>query len=123
MVALHPGADAEKRAARNFGAFGHMTAGATEKQARAEMLSVGHDLEVAYPETNKGISAVTHTFSEEFNGPEINLLLAALMGAVLFVLLIACANVANLLLARAVERSREISIRIAPDAGALSGNC
>jgi putative ABC transport system permease protein len=116
-IALHPGADAEKRAARNFGAFGHMTAGATEKQARAEMLSVGHDLEVAYPETNKGISAVTHTFSEEFNGPEINLLLAALMGAVLFVLLIACANVANLLLARAVERSREISIRIALGAG------
>jgi putative ABC transport system permease protein len=116
-TALHPGADAEKRAARNFGAFGHMAGGTTEKQAKAEMLSIGHNLEVAYPETNKGISAVTHTFSEEFSGPEINLLLAALMGSVLFVLLIACANVANLLLARAVERSREISIRIALGAG------
>jgi putative ABC transport system permease protein len=116
-TALRPGADAEKRGARNLGAFGHMTASATEKQAKAEMLSIGHNLEAAYPETNKGISAVTRTFSEEFNGPEINLLLAALMGAVLFVLLIACANVANMLLARAVERSREISIRIALGAG------
>jgi putative ABC transport system permease protein len=115
---LHPGKDeAEKRDARNFSAFGRMAPGATEKQCKAEMLSIGHNLEVAYPETNKGISAITHTFSEEFNGPEISLLLAALMGAVLFVLLIACANVANMLLARAVERSREISIRIALGAG------
>jgi predicted permease len=111
------GADVEKRSARNFGAFGHMTASATEKQTSAEMLSIGHNLEAAYPETNAGISVVTHTFSEEFSGPEVNLLLAALMGAVLFVLLIACANVANMLLARAVERSREISIRIALGAG------
>src|SRR5579864_5255428 len=54
-IALRPGADAEKRGNRNFGAFGHLTAGATEKQAKAEMLSIGHNLEVAYPETNKGI--------------------------------------------------------------------
>jgi len=114
---LHPGADDEKRGARNFGAFGHLTAVATEKQASAEMLSIGRNLEAAYPETNKGFSAVTHTFSEEFNGPEVNLLFGALMGAVFFVLLIACANVANMLLARAVERSREISIRIALGAG------
>ncbi len=115
---LHPGADeAEKRSARNFSAFGRMTGAATQKQAAAEMLSIGHNLEAAYPETNKGISAVAQTFSQEFTGPEIDLLLAALMGSVLFVLLIACANVANMLLARAVERSREISIRIALGAG------
>jgi predicted permease len=114
---LRLGTDSERRGARNLGAFGRLNPRATEKQASAEMLSIGHNLEVAYPETNKGFSVVTHTFSEEFNGPEINLLLAALMGAVLFVLLIACANVANMLLARAVERSREISIRIALGAG------
>ena len=116
-TALRPTADSEKRASRNLGASGRLSAHATEKQASAEMLAIGHNLETAYRETNRGYSAITHTFSEEFNGPEINLLLAALMGAVFFVLLIACANVANMLLARAVERSREISIRIALGAG------
>ena len=116
-TALHPGPDAEKRGARNFGAFGHLAASASRKQASAEMLAIGHSLEQAYPETNRGYSVVTNTFSEEFSGPEIKLLFAALMGAVFFVLLIACANVANMLLARAVERSREISIRIALGAG------
>ncbi len=114
---LHPGANAEKRAERNYSAFGHLTAGATNKQARAEMITIGRNLETAYPETNRRMTVKVDTFNEMINGPELTLLMAALMGAVLFVLLIACANVANMLLARAVERSREISIRIALGAG------
>jgi ABC-type antimicrobial peptide transport system permease subunit len=90
-----------------------MALGVTEKSAKAEMETIAHGLEKAYPNTNQGITAVVHTFSEEFNGPEERMLLAALMGAVAFVLLIACSNVANLLLARAADRSREISIRVA----------
>ena len=115
---LIPSADEkQKREVRNFSVIGLLAPGATEKSAGAEMETITHNLQIAYPVTNQGISGVVHTFSEEFNGPQITALFLALMGAVGFVLLIACANVANLLLARAIGRSREISIRVALGAG------
>jgi predicted permease len=94
-----------------------MSALATQKSATAEMEGISRNLETQYPTTNKGIVAVVHTFSEEASGPDVWVLVMSLMGAVSFVLLIACANVANLLLARAVDRTREVSIRIAIGAG------
>jgi len=112
-----PGPRSEKREARDFNAIGELAPGATETAATAEMNTIANNLARAYPDTNQGFRAVVHTFSEQFAGPEIKVLIFALMGSVLFVLLIACANVANMLLARAVERSREISIRIALGAG------
>jgi predicted permease len=108
-----PGPNSEKRESRFLLAFGRMKDGVTAKSARAEMEGIASRLEKAYPATNQGITAVVHSFGEEFNGPQIFIMFAAMLGAVGFVLLIACANVANLLLARAVSRSREISIRTA----------
>jgi predicted permease len=116
-IPLKPDKNAEKREAREIAPFGRLASGSTERSATTELNAIARNLAGAYPDTNDGVEAVVHTQSEDFNGPEINMLLVALMGAVSFVLLIACANVANMLLSRAVDRSREISIRIAIGAG------
>jgi putative ABC transport system permease protein len=112
-IPLTPNPNWEKRQSRNLTVFGRMAAGVSAKAAHAEMQAIGSRLESAYPETNKGFTPAVRTFSEQFNGPQITTMFLALLGAVGFVLLIACANVANLLLARAVGRTREISIRAA----------
>ena len=100
-----------RRDVRNLTMFARLRPGATERSARAETAVVGERLARAYPATNRDIGVAVQNFNERYNGGETGRLLFWLLWAVGFVLLIACANIANLLLARAVTRSREISIR------------
>ena len=104
--------DAQQRNARTLFAFGHLATGTTREQAQAEMLTISRHLEQEHPDTNKDVQARIQTFNEQQNGGPIRTIFLSLMGAVAFVLLIACANVANLLLSRAANRAREISVRV-----------
>lgn len=111
-LALVRDLDEQPRNARGLEVFGRLAPGATLPQARAELLAIGQRLSLEYPDTNKDVQPQVQTFNERFNGGPIRVVFLSLMGAVAFVLLIACANVANLLLARSAQRSREIAVRI-----------
>jgi predicted permease len=104
----------DKRSSRYLQVFGRLRDDVSKTQAQTELNGIAARLATAYPDTNKDFGAVSvETFSERFNGGNIRTVMLAMMGAVSFVLLIACANVANLLLSRSVHRSREIAVRIA----------
>ncbi len=102
----------QKRDNRNVEAFGKLADGVTRAQAQSEMNTIAGQLRHDYPDTNKDVTASVMTFNERQSGGPIRLVFLSLMGAVAFVLLIACANVANLLLARSATRAREMSVRI-----------
>ncbi len=93
--------------------IGRLADGVSWDQASAEVARVAAQLEQEYPELNEARSARLLTFSESQNGDEITVIFTAMMVAVLLVLLVACANVANLLLARAASRTREAGVRVA----------
>jgi putative ABC transport system permease protein len=89
-----------------------MRATADLSLVRAEVATIAAALERAYPETNRGWTASAGSLREDLTG-ETAMAAVVLLGAVAFVLLIACANVANLLVVRAVERRRDSAIRLA----------
>jgi putative ABC transport system permease protein len=109
----------EKRENRRFTVFGHIAPRSNINTANAEVSTIAQRLAAAYPIENKDIGARVIDYNEYFAGSdnEIRIVFTAMLGAVGFVLLIACANVANLQLGRAVSRMREISIRVALGAG------
>ena len=110
---LQENADLQDRAHRSLQLFGILKPGVTLQHANADLDVVSRRLAAEYPSTDKGMAAVVQTFHQRYNGDQIQLVFSLMMAAVGFVLLIACANIANMLLGRALSRRREISIRAA----------
>jgi putative ABC transport system permease protein len=104
--------EAAVRGEHNLFSIGRLKPGVTIAQAQAELNTISQRLEKAYPEDDKGWGAVVNSMREETVG-SVRPALLMMLGAVAFVLLIACANVANLILARTFARRKEIAIRSA----------
>ena len=91
-------------------AVGRLKPGVTLAQARADMDAIAHHLALAYPEADKGVGISLLSMKEDMVG-DVQPVLLVLLAAVAFLLLISCANVASLLLARSMSRSGEFALR------------
>lgn len=97
----------------NFGVFGRLRSAGTLDRAAAEMAAISHALAVEFPRSNRGFTSSVEPIMNRFMDKSTRLLLYTMLAAVCCVLLIACINVASLILARASHRTREIAIRTA----------
>jgi putative ABC transport system permease protein len=110
---LVPTANDLKRDNRQLQAFGLLQPGVKLPSAQAELTAIARRLAAQYSDTDKDATALVMSFHERYNGGNIKMIFLLMLASVGFVLLIACANVANMMLSRAVGRQREMSIRAA----------
>ncbi len=103
----------EQRTMHYLRVLGRLKNGASVEQARADMSVIGQDIARIAPDTNKGWGITVNPLREDLVGSDLRTTSLVLAGVVGFVLLMACANVANLMLARGAGRTTEIAVRSA----------
>ena len=106
-------AQLERRGGQLLQVIGYLREGTTLEAAQAEAAAIGTRVAAEHADVNDGIGFEVRGFLESVNPPELTTMMALLMAMVVGVLLIACANVANVLLARSVVREREVAVRSA----------
>jgi putative ABC transport system permease protein len=112
-------ANPDRARSPGFKVIGRLKDGVSLDQAKAQMAQIALRLAQEYPQSNEGITTQFQTVTEDDTGPELIAVFGAMQVATLFVLLIAIANVANLLMARATLRTREAAVRTALGASRL----
>ncbi len=113
----HDPARLRRGAGMTLEVFGRLRDGVTADQAAADLSRIAARIAQQHPDTNEGVGAVVKPYTDEYIGSEPKTMLFLMLGATCGVLLIACANVANLLLARAAVKGKEVAVRSALGAG------
>jgi len=108
-----PSADLENRDDHGYETWAMLKPGVGMARASTELKGIAGRIATQYPHTNKDLTLNVETFNQRYNGGPVRVLFLLMLASVGFVLLIACADVANMMLSRALVRQREMSIRAA----------